>query len=98
VTPFKICGLSTPETVDASVAVGAAHLGFNFFAPSPRFVEPGAAASLIARVPSGVGRVAVLVAPDDARGTTAGGASHRRREGQEGLSRHHPHRKEKIEA
>ncbi len=65
-TPFKICGLSTPETVDASVAVGAAHLGFNFFAPSPRFVEPGTAASLIARVPSGVGRVAVLVAPDDA--------------------------------
>ena len=29
----------------------------------------------------------LLVAPDDARGTTAGGASHRRREGQEGLSR-----------
>lgn len=65
-TPFKICGLSTPETVDASVAVGAAHLGFNFFAPSPRFVDPAAAASLIARVPAGVGRVAVLVAPDDA--------------------------------
>jgi len=29
----------------------------------------------------------LVVAPDDARGTTAGGASHRRREGQEGLSR-----------
>lgn len=65
-TPFKICGLTTPETVDASVAVGAAHLGFNFFPPSPRFLDPVDAAPLIARVPAGVGRVAVLVAPDDA--------------------------------
>ena len=65
-TPFKICGLSTPETVDAAIAVGAAHLGFNFFRPSPRYVDPAAAASLIARVPAGIGRVAVLVAPDDA--------------------------------
>ncbi|WP_017669380.1 phosphoribosylanthranilate isomerase [Sandarakinorhabdus sp. AAP62] len=65
-TPFKICGLSTPETVDAAVAVGAAHLGFNYFAPSPRFVDPAASAALIARVPAGVGRVAVLVAPDEA--------------------------------
>jgi phosphoribosylanthranilate isomerase len=66
VTPFKICGLTTAETVDASVAVGAAHLGFNFFQPSPRFLDPAAAAPLIARVPAGVGRVAVLVNPDDA--------------------------------
>jgi phosphoribosylanthranilate isomerase len=65
VTPFKICGLSTPETVDAAVAVGAAHLGFNYFSPSPRFVDPVASAALIARVPAGIGRVAVLVAPDD---------------------------------
>ncbi|WP_156256516.1 phosphoribosylanthranilate isomerase [Sandarakinorhabdus oryzae] len=65
-TPFKICGLTTPETVDASIAVGAAHLGFNFFPPSPRFIDPAAAAPLIARVPAGVGRVAVLVNPDDA--------------------------------
>jgi phosphoribosylanthranilate isomerase len=66
VTPFKICGLSTPETVDAAVAVGAAHVGFVCFPPSPRHVEPDAAASLIARVPASVGKVAVLVNPDDA--------------------------------
>ncbi len=65
-TPFKICGLSTPETVDAAVAVGAAHVGFVCFPPSPRHVEPDAAASLIARVPASVGKVAVLVNPDDA--------------------------------
>lgn len=65
-TPFKICGLTTPETVAASIAAGAAHLGFNFFPPSPRFLDPASAAPLIAGVPAGVGRVAVLVAPDDA--------------------------------
>ena len=64
--PFKICGLTTPETVDASIAAGATHLGFNFFPPSPRWLDPAAAAPLIARVPAGVGRVAVLVNPDDA--------------------------------
>jgi phosphoribosylanthranilate isomerase len=64
--PFKICGVKTPEAVDASVAAGAAHIGFNFFPPSPRYLEPAAAAALIARVPAGVGRVAVLVHPDDA--------------------------------
>lgn len=65
-TPFKFCGLTTAETVDAAIAAGAAHIGFNFFPPSPRFVDPAAAAPLIARVPAGVGRVAVLVDPDDA--------------------------------
>lgn len=65
-TPFKICGVKTHDVLDASVASGAAHIGFNFFAPSPRYVDPAQAAPLIARVPANVGRVAVLVAPDDA--------------------------------
>jgi phosphoribosylanthranilate isomerase len=64
-TPFKICGIKTPETLSAAVAGGAAHIGFNFFAPSPRYLAPAEAAPLIARVPAGVGRVAVLVDPDD---------------------------------
>ena len=65
-TPIKFCGLSTPETVDAAVDAGAAFIGFNFFAPSPRHVSPAVAATLIARMPAGVGRVAVLVDADDA--------------------------------
>ncbi|MCU0891339.1 MAG: phosphoribosylanthranilate isomerase [Sandarakinorhabdus sp.] len=65
-TPFKICGVTTPEVTDVSVAVGAAHIGFNFFPPSPRHLDPASAAALIGRVPAGIGRVAVLVAPDDA--------------------------------
>jgi phosphoribosylanthranilate isomerase len=64
-TPFKICGIRTPETLNAAVASGAAHIGFNFFAPSPRYLSPAEAAPLIARVPAGVGRVGVLVDPDD---------------------------------
>lgn len=64
-TPFKICGVKTPETLSAAIAAGAAHIGFNFFSPSPRFLSPADAAPLIGQVPPGVGRVAVLVAPDD---------------------------------
>lgn len=65
-TDIKICGLSTPETLAAAIAAGARHVGFVFFPPSPRHLEPAAAAGLIARVPAGVGRVAVLVDADDA--------------------------------
>ena len=62
----KICGLSTPDTVDAAIAGGAAWLGFVFFPKSPRDVSPELAASLIARAPQHVGKAAVLVDPDDA--------------------------------
>ena len=62
----KICGLSTPETLDAAVAGGASHVGFVFFAPSPRNVSRDRAAQLAARVPPHVRRVGVFVNPDDA--------------------------------
>jgi phosphoribosylanthranilate isomerase len=62
----KICGLSTPETLDAAVAGGASHVGFVFFAPSPRNLSLDQARALIARVPRHVGTVGVFVDPDDA--------------------------------
>jgi phosphoribosylanthranilate isomerase len=62
----KICGLSTVETVDAAVAGGAAWLGFVFFPKSPRDLSPEQAAALIGHAPAQVGKVAVLVDPDDA--------------------------------
>ena len=62
----KICGLSTPEGVEAALQGGAAYLGFIFFANSPRFVTPEAAARL-ARPARGRARlVAVTVDPTDA--------------------------------
>jgi len=62
----KICGLSTPETVDAAVRGGASHVGFVFFPPSPRHVSLDWARALIARVPAHVGKLGVFVDPDDA--------------------------------
>ena len=42
----KICGLSTPETVEAAIAAGADLVGFVFFPKSPRNVSLEQAASL----------------------------------------------------
>ena len=63
---IKICGISTAETLDAVLAARADYVGFNFFAPSPRYVTPGVAASLAARAGSAVAKVGVFVDPDDA--------------------------------
>ncbi|QYE35304.1 phosphoribosylanthranilate isomerase [Polymorphobacter sp. PAMC 29334] len=63
---IKICGLSTPEAIDAAVGGGASHVGFVFFAASPRNVDPDRASALGQRVPSHVTRVGVFVDPDDA--------------------------------
>ena len=63
----KICGLSTPEAVNAALDGGAAYLGFIFFEKSPRNLTPEAAARLVAPVRGGVVKtVAVTVDPDDA--------------------------------
>jgi phosphoribosylanthranilate isomerase len=47
------------------VAGGASHLGFNFFPPSPRYLDFEQAAALAAAVPDHVGRVGVFVDPDE---------------------------------
>lgn len=62
----KICGLSTPESLDAAIRGGASHVGFVFFPPSPRNVSRERVAQLAARVPGHVTRVGVFVDPDDA--------------------------------
>jgi phosphoribosylanthranilate isomerase len=62
----KICGLSTPETLDAAVAGGARFVGFVTFPKSPRHISTDAMRTLGARVPKGVTRVGLFVDPDDA--------------------------------
>ena len=62
----KICGLSTPETVDAAVRFGARWVGFVSYPPSPRHISTETMRALGARVPKGVGRVGLFVDPDDA--------------------------------
>jgi phosphoribosylanthranilate isomerase len=58
---IKICGLSTPETVDAAVDAGATHIGLVHYEPSPRHVSLEDAAKLRRRVPSHVKVVLLLV-------------------------------------
>lgn len=62
----KICGIRTPEVIDAAVRHGARWVGFNFYPPSPRAVEPHAAAELARRLPTGVRAVGLFVDPGDA--------------------------------
>jgi phosphoribosylanthranilate isomerase len=61
----KICGLSTPETLQAALDGGAAFVGFIFFPKSPRYVTPQAAARLAQAVQGRAKVVAVTVDPDD---------------------------------
>jgi phosphoribosylanthranilate isomerase len=37
---IKVCGITNLEDARAAIAAGADMLGFNFYRPSPRFVEP----------------------------------------------------------
>ncbi len=63
---IKICGLKTPETLDAAVAGGASHVGFIFFAKSPRNVAPELAGTLRLVAKGKAQAVAVTVDADDA--------------------------------
>ena len=63
----KICGLSTPETVDAAVAAGARFVGFVTYPRSPRHIASNdVLKALGARVPKDVIRTGLFVDPDDA--------------------------------
>lgn len=62
---IKICGLSTPDTVAAALKHGASHVGFVHFAKSPRHLDVDKLVGLAEGVPAHIGRVAVLVDPDD---------------------------------
>jgi phosphoribosylanthranilate isomerase len=59
----KICGINTPDAIDAAVAAGADWVGFVFFPPSPRFVTPARARDLVNRRLDGPPRVGLFVKP-----------------------------------
>ncbi len=63
----KICGLKTPEDIAAAVEGGAAFIGFNFFARSPRYLTAEAAGLLGRQVPAAVKKVGLLVDDGDDR-------------------------------
>ena len=64
-TLVKICGLSTPDTLDAALNAGADMVGFVFFAPSPRHLSFDRARGLAARVGGRAKTVALTVDADD---------------------------------
>ena len=57
----KICGITSAADARLAVDAGADALGFNFYRPSPRFIEPATAARIIARLPRRVVKVGVFV-------------------------------------
>ena len=61
----KICGLSTPDALDAALDAGADMVGFVFFAPSPRHIELATARALGERVRGRAKKVALSVDADD---------------------------------
>ena len=62
----KICGLTEPTRVEQAGRLGAAYLGFVFYPPSPRAVDPARARELAAAAPETAATVGLVVDASDA--------------------------------
>lgn len=83
---IKICGLSTPETLDSALNAGATMVGFVFVPGSPRHITPHAAAPLIEQAEGKaltVGLVANMAADDIMAAQKASGCERIQIHGQE---------------
>ncbi|MBL4614157.1 MAG: phosphoribosylanthranilate isomerase [Magnetovibrio sp.] len=68
----KICGINSVESLDAAIAGGAKMLGFVFVNKSPRVLTRDEARDLLARVPEGIIKVALMVGPHDFKAHSIG--------------------------
>jgi len=64
-TQVKICGVTEPHSLQATIDAGTRFIGFVFYEPSPRFVDHDIAWTLSQMVPTGVRSVGLFVDPDD---------------------------------
>lgn len=62
--PAKICGITRLADALAAAELGAAAVGFVFYARSPRCLEVAQAAHISAKLPPQIARVGVFVNPD----------------------------------
>ena len=60
-TKVKICGITNLEDALVSAQFGADAIGFNFYQKSPRYITPGSARSILAKLPNGIKTVGVFV-------------------------------------
>lgn len=60
-TAIKICGITRVQDARAAACAGAHAIGLVFYRPSPRFIEPDAAARVIASLPPFVTSVGLFV-------------------------------------
>jgi phosphoribosylanthranilate isomerase len=65
-TQIKICGIKTPEALDAAIAGGASHVGLVFFGKSPRDISAEAAGALATRAAGRAKVVGLFVDPESA--------------------------------
>ncbi|MGQ9634450.1 MAG: phosphoribosylanthranilate isomerase [Bryobacteraceae bacterium] len=57
----KICGITNEEDALAAAQAGATAVGFNFYPPSPRYIQPAQAARIVRALPGAVWKVGVFV-------------------------------------
>lgn len=58
---LKVCGITSYDDACAAIEAGAEYLGFNFYAPSPRYIAPDDARAIIEKLPPEVINVGVFV-------------------------------------